>query len=215
LANQGHEALELIGPTRRETSSVLEEIFKNYGDDSFVMQQKFFVLNRKEHDKLPAHYEANTATFKGTMSFRGWRDLHRQSFCAHMRTYVNPKLGFYRYDKQAPLEYLNAAKELHQKNLSLYQTMEENGEFSKEMMQYGMAMGNLIGYQMIGNWRQLEFCIWQRTKFSVNHEVRRVFLNMYEKLCAAYPQWASLCRVDKTPAYMFARTKVGIPVSHM
>lgn len=210
LADYGQEAVELIAPSAKQASVILGRIFSNYEDSSLQFQQKFLVVNRGEYDKLPPHYEALTLTIDGVMSFRGWRDLHRQSFCAHMRTYVNPILGFYRYDKQAPAEYKNAAKEIHEKNLSLYRAMENNGNFSKEMMQYPMAMGNLIGYTMIGNWRQIEFCIWQRTKFSVNHEVRRVFLNIHEKLNRAYPQWFGLCRVDNVHTYLFARTKIGI-----
>ena len=47
------------------------------------------------------------------MSFRGWRDIHRQGFCTHLRTFVTPEMGFYQYDKPAPAELAKVFERIH------------------------------------------------------------------------------------------------------
>lgn len=86
--------------------------------------------------------------------------------------------------------------------------MKETG-IPPQLMQYPMALGNLITFQAGGNLLELEFCIWQRTKFSVNHEVRQIFLAMEKALRMQYPWWKEISRADMADAYIFARTKKG------
>lgn len=172
--------------------------------------KKLKELPRGEFDKLPNHFEKVSAVFSGIASFRSWRDIQRQQLSTHYRTHVKP-IGFYRYDKPAPKEFFAACQEVWQKNYELYCEMREKA-VPPELMQYPMAMGNLIGFEFAGNLSQLEFCIWQRTKFSVNHEVRQIFLHMEHALRKQYPWWKDISRAEITPMYVFARTKEGIPL---
>lgn len=168
-------------------------------------------IPRGEFDKLPNHFEKITADFSGMMSFRSWRDLQRQQLCTHYRTHVTPNLGFYRYDKPAPQEFFEACLDVWLKNEELYIEMRSKG-VPPALMQYPLAMGNMVGFEMAGNLAEMEFCIWQRSKFSVNHEVRQIFLKMHQALAEQYPWWSDMSRADTTPAYVFARTERGIPL---
>lgn len=169
-------------------------------------------IPRGEFDKLPNHFEKVSATFAGVMSFRSWRDLQRQQLCTHYRTYVTPLLGFYKYDKPAPQEFLDSCRKVYISNLRLYEKMFARG-VPPELMQYPMAMGNLIGFQIGANMSEIEFCNWQRSKFGVNHEVRKIFLGIEEMLRRVYPWWNEISQADTTLAYIFARTKEGIPLN--
>lgn len=175
-------------------------------------------IKRGEFDKLPNHFEEISATFAGVMSFRSWRDLQRQQYCTHYRTHITPDFGFYFYNKPAPTEFFDACRNLWQSNVNLSRIMKEHN-VPPELMQYPLAMGNLIGFSIAGNLTQMEFCNWQRTKFSVNHEVRQIFTAMETLLHEVYPWWGSasvvakISRADLTPAYIFARTKEGIPLN--
>lgn len=169
-------------------------------------------IPRGEFDKLPNHFEKITADFSGMMSFRSWRDLQRQQLCTHYRTHVTPDLGFYRYDKPAPQDFFSACFDVWMKNTELYREMKNKG-VPVPLMQYPLAMGNVVGFEMAGNLAELEFCIWQRSKFSVNHEVRQIFLKMHQALAEQYPWWSDLSRIDTTSAYVFARTERGIPLT--
>ncbi len=168
------------------------------------------VSDRGPYDKLPNQFEYFSGFFRGVMSFRGWRDLHRQGFCTHFRTYLTPEIGFYRYDKPAPSWLDVRFSEVHAVNAMLYQRMRTAG-LSEEACQYPLSLGNMVGFQAGGNLAQWEFVLWQRSKFSVNHEVRQVALQMDAALCKAYSFWKDIARTDRTPAYLFARTSKGIP----
>lgn len=172
---------------------------------------KLLETPRGEYDKLPNEFELASASFAGTITFRGWRDVQRQGFCTHLRTYVTPLLGFYRYDKAAPDALSDAFAKIHAANLALYTEMKEKG-VPDELMQYPMSLGNMIGFVLSGNLLQMEFCNWQRSKFSVNHEVRQAFLAMEQLMRKAYPWWEKLSRANTTPAYVFARGSKGIPL---
>lgn len=166
---------------------------------------------RKEHDKLPRFFELVTWTFRGLMSFRGWRDLQRQSFCTHLRTHLSPLLGFYDYDKPKPPELDEAFGTLAAHNLETFEIMNEK-EVPDILMQYPMALGNMVGFLIGGNLRQLEFCDWQRAKYSVNHEVRQVFLSIDDNLRKIFPWWQTLSRADMTTSYVFARGNKAFPL---
>lgn len=184
--------------------------FKDSGSFSgIVIELK--KIHRSEFDKLPGHFENISAVFSGKMSFRSWRDLQRQQLATHYRTYVTPTLGFYSYDKPIHLQLPLAFREVWLKNLRLYGIMQKAG-IPAELMQYPMAMGNLIGFRFGGNLREIEFCSWQRTKFSVNHEVRQIFLKIEEALHKEYLWWPNFSRANMTPAFIFARTNEGIPL---
>jgi hypothetical protein len=166
---------------------------------------------RGEFDKLPNHFEKVSASFAGVMSFRGWRDLHRQGFCTHYRTLLSPNLGFYEYDKPAPKEFAEACEAIHRENLNLYRHL-QNKQIPKELCQYPLALGNMIGFDAGANFGEWEFCNWQRLKYAVNHEVRQVFLAMEQTFREHYPWWQEISRADTTRAYIFARGEKGIPL---
>jgi len=194
-----------------------EKSVSKYIGDAFFRENVEEVINelkknpRNEFDKLPNQFEFISAYADGVMSFRSWRDLHRQTFATHLRTYLTPWIGFYRYDKPAP-EWLNKAfVETHGSDAALYGIMQKAG-LTSEMMQYPLALGNLVGFQIGANLREFEFITWQRTKFAVNHEVRQTVLAIERELRNAYPWWEGLSRADMMPRYAFARTKKGIPL---
>ncbi|MBI1957001.1 MAG: hypothetical protein HYS44_00885 [Candidatus Niyogibacteria bacterium] len=166
---------------------------------------------RGDHEKLPNEFEAVSADFRGVISFRSWRDLHRMGFSTHFRTRLTPDIGFYHYDKPAPDGFETACAELHLKTEQLYRLLAERG-VPEEIIEYVMPMGTLIGFTIGANLLQHEFCTWQRSKPSVNHEVRQIFLGIEKALGAEYPWWKRLSRADRTPAYVFARGKKAIPL---
>lgn len=159
---------------------------------------------RGEHDKLPREFEAISVHFFGQMSFRGWRDLQRMGFCGHKRSWLSPKRGFYRYDKPTPPELARYFQQAKKEGENLYRhLMEKNVPAS--MAQYPLALGFLVDFLITGNLRQFEFCNWQRSKPSVNHEVRQTFHSFESHLRRAYPWWPKISRANMTPAYIFAR----------
>lgn len=162
-------------------------------------------VERGEFDKLPSDFESVSLLFRGVMSFRGWRDLQRQGFCSHDRSLVSPTLGFYQYDKPAPVELNKAFMELHHSNHCLYVMLLNNQQTPPILLQYILGLGNLVMFEIGGNLRQFEFCNWQRTKWSVNHEVRQVFISMEKELRGLLLWWPQISRADLTPAYIFAR----------
>ncbi len=173
---------------------------KNFNEVAHYLKS----LPRKDHDKLPHQFEYSTTVFDGVMSFRGWRDLHRQGLSTHQRTLLTPLLGFYRYDKPAPVELQRAFNEIAQLNMQIYRSLSA-ARIPQEIIQYVLALGNRVGFVFAANLRQLEFCNWQRTKWGVNHEVRQIFIDMEHLLRKMYPWWSSISRADTTPAYIFAR----------
>lgn len=168
-------------------------------------------ISRTEFDRLPNHFELLSAVFLGQMSFRGWRDLQRQQLATHYRTLVTPELGFYKYDKPAPSGFFRACHGIWKGNADLYTTWYTN-DAPRHLLQYAMAMGNMVGFQFGANLSEIEFCTWQRTKFSVNHEVRKIFIEMEEALRTEYSWWPNLSRADLTSVYVFARTACGVPL---
>lgn len=197
--------------------SVIESMLKvkiesHYSDDELqgltgldYFLQKFRSIKRSEFDKLPREFEVVNVLFQGVMSFRGWRDLQRQGFCTHFRSLVTPNLGFYNYDKPAPPELEKAFAQIYQYNYHLYERLIKNQHASPGLLQYLLALGNLVLFEVGGNLRQFEFCNWQRTKWSVNHEVRQVFISMEKELRDLLPWWNKISRADLSPAYVFAR----------
>jgi thymidylate synthase ThyX len=167
---------------------------------------------RGDHDKLPAEYEAVTLAFRGLMTFRGWRDLQRQGFCTHHRTFLTPRFGFYAYDKPALPMLRRVLQEIAAADGDLYQLLRAH-DVPEILCQYPLALGNRVGFTLCGNLRQLEFCTWQRTAFSVNHEVRQVFLEIERNLRGLFPWWSNVSRADGTPAYIFARGDGGTPLT--
>jgi thymidylate synthase ThyX len=166
---------------------------------------------RNPYDKLPSQFENISGLFRGVMSFRGWRDLHRQGFCNHMRTYLTPELGFYQYDKPMPVWLREDFEGVHHRDQEIYNAMVAE-DVPPLIREYPLALGNLVGFHLGGNLRQMEFVCWQRSKFSVNHEVREVVLDMDQILQETYSFWSEISRTDRTPVYVFARTSKGIPM---
>jgi len=173
--------------------------------------------DRSPYDKLPAEFEFLTAVFNHRMSFRGWRDLHRMGFCTHMRGYLLPRLGFYkydfyRYDKPAPWIIGSSFCHIYQMNCELALEF-INYDVPLCLRQYPMALGNIIPFTIGANFREWEFCNWQRTKPTVNHEVRKVFLNFEKAFRKKYYWWKDISRADMTPAYIFARGGSNLPLN--
>ncbi len=166
---------------------------------------------RGPYDKLPNQFENISGFFRGIMSFRGWRDLHRHGFCNHFRTRLTPELGFYQYDKPMPEWLRKEFEEFNLRDRKVYNLMKEDG-VPPQICEYPMALGNLVGFHLGGNISQMEFVCWQRSKFSVNHEVRQVVLDMDSLLANSYDFWRILSRTDGVPVYVFARTSKGIPM---
>lgn len=165
---------------------------------------KLKTLDRSVFDKLYREFEAVTVVFASTMSYRGWRDLHRMGFSTHRRGYLNPTNGFYEYDKPAPEILQETFADIHEQNQKLYDEMTKCG-VPNNLKEYPLSLGTMIDFIIGSNLRQWEFCNWQRSKPSVNHEVRQLFLLFENRLREAYPWWKDVSRADTTPAYIFAR----------
>lgn len=172
--------------------------------------EKLFPETRGVYDKLSREFETVSLNFLGVMSFRGWRDLHRQSMATHRRTLLTPDLGFYRYDKPRCGEWDMVRKSIVADTKAAYAKLQRVPLF---MRQYVLPLGYTVGFLFACNMREFEFCAWQRSKWSVNHEVRKVFLAMEQKVREAYhPWWPSFSRADMTPGYIFARGKTPVPL---
>jgi thymidylate synthase ThyX len=207
----------LVAPSREYAERALREAFDQVGREK-PLENDFSSLigelkgvGRGEYDKLPSQFEFVGAWGSGVISFRSWRDFQRMSFSTHLRTLITPLIGFYDYDKPAPARLRESYEKTYDENKRTYADLKDRG-VPEEVIQYSMALGNLIGFQVGANLRQHEFCAWQRSKFSVNHEVRQAFLSIEKKLREIYPWWKEVSRADMTEAYVFARTKNGIPL---
>ncbi|HXK36849.1 MAG TPA: hypothetical protein VJ553_04690, partial [Candidatus Paceibacterota bacterium] len=170
---------------------------------------KLSKLPRSDHDQLPDEFRLATIITQAHMSFRGWRDAQRQSLSVHKRSRVTPLAGFYRYPKPAPPELHRVFEQILSINEDLYMAMCA-AKVPEELMEYPMAMGNLVRYQMTSTLKQAEYCNWQRTKWGVNDEVRQQFLAVEDHLRQEYSWWGSLSRADRIPHYVFARGKEPI-----
>ena len=104
-----------------------------------------------------------------------------------------------------------AAQSFFKANKDIYTKLMES-DVPRALAQYPLALGNFVGFSASGNLLQWEFCNWQRTKFSVNHEVRQIFLSIEKQLRFQYPWWSEISRADMTPAYIFARGSKGLPL---
>ncbi|MCL4404172.1 hypothetical protein M1432_02420, partial [Patescibacteria group bacterium] len=200
----------------KNADSVLVEAFRGIEEFADVRDMKDVIERlglhqRDNHDKAWNQFELSAGFFVGAMSFRGWRDLHRMGFSTHFRTLLTPDIGFYKYDKPAPLQFLKACAEVHDEDSVLYREMAAK-DIDLVVRQYPMALGNIVGFQIGANLLQHEFVGWQRTKFNVNHEVREVTLGGELILRDVYWWWKHISRADTVPAYVFARTKEGIPL---
>ncbi len=205
-------ALENCPAVRLLNAGMLKMLDFNFNRERFV--EKTRNVERGEFDKLPRWFELMVnPTFHGVMSFRSWRDLQRQGLCTHFRTLLSPELGFYSYDKiTAPGFLASAFNTIASRSWVLYRQM-TNQKVPPILAQYPLPIGHNVGFIVGGNLRQWEFCIWQRTKSSVNYEVRQVFLAAENLLREVLTCWEQDSRADTTPAYVFARGKKGIPLS--
>ncbi len=159
---------------------------------------------RGEYDKLPELFRVASVMVQNAMSFRGWRDLQRQSLSVHARSRVTPLLGFYTYPKFQSEAFTRACTSARARDAECYASFVQ-AHVPAEISEYPLAMGNLVMYQMTSDLRQAEFCAWQRTKWGVNDEVRQRFLSLEHWLRTFYPWWARISRADMTPHYVFAR----------
>ncbi len=170
-----------------------------------------FSAGRGEYDKLPREFEVVTVAYKGVISYRGWRDLHRMGMSTHKRTLATPDIGFYWYDKPAPGELHDALMGVADASRDLYEKLLQAG-IDTTSLQYILPMGWLVGYMYAANLRQQDFVAFQRGKPDVNHEVRQKVLEMHVATVAIFPEWEMFSRGDRTPAYAFARGNPKIPL---
>ncbi|MDO8582749.1 MAG: FAD-dependent thymidylate synthase [bacterium] len=180
---------------------------KNGFENCLTMDEihaRLYGKGRTDHDKLPNEFERVSVLFTGTMSFRGWRDLHRQGISTHRRTLLTPDLDFYVYDKPHPEELDSGFEAISNFSRGAWKRLPKTPVFMRQFM---LPLGFNVGYSFGCNARQAEFCNWQRTDYSVNHEVRQVFLAMENTLRGRYKWWAQFSRADTTPKYVFARGK--------
>lgn len=191
-------------PAEKWARETLVEIFKHEvgHSQSSAIEDHMPKQARGEYDKLPREFEAVSGSFLGVMSFRGWRDLHRMGFASHKRGYLTPSLGFYLYTKPMPAELNKGFADISFVNRVFSYN---RASVPSAMLQYPMALGNNIPFFFAANLREFEFCNWQRTKPTVNHEVREVFLAFEKETRRIYPWWEKISRADMTPAYVFAR----------
>ncbi|OGN02817.1 MAG: hypothetical protein A2651_02525 [Candidatus Yanofskybacteria bacterium RIFCSPHIGHO2_01_FULL_42_12] len=215
-----HIPLTLFGGLERIVPFITvpkNEIAKNIIEEAFFFREEdehlsildirdivgeLFIGGRDDHDKLPREFELVTVPFVGVMSFRGWRDLHRQGLSTHRRTLLTPSLGFYRYDKPQPPKLAKSFQIAKQSSQNVYVGL---NQVPPVISQYILPIGFRAGFIYSANLRQHEFCNWQRTKPSVNHEVRQIFLSIEKGLRDLYPWWHLFSRANMTPAYIFAR----------
>ena len=165
---------------------------------------KLYGEKRTDYDKLPNEFERITILAKGIMSFRGWRDLHRQGLSTHRRTLLTPNLGFYSYDKPHPEELDRGFTSVTNFAREAWWQLSNTPCFMRQFM---LPLGFNVGFTFGCNARQAEFCNWQRTDYSVNHEVRQVFLAIENTLRSRYAWWTQFSRADTIPKYVFARGK--------
>lgn len=200
----------------------LESIIKMSGrpiDEGFLDSKNLFVdLNTKRnakhesYEKLPDWFEHASAIFSGLMSFRSWRDIHRMGFCTHRRGWVTPQYGVY-LPPDMPQEFKDEYAHLHRKErFSLFSMDSPNlvhGFYT--LAQYAYMIGNFVPFIIGANLREWEFVNWQRTKWGVNEEVRKVALKAEKFLRYEYPWWKRISRADLTWEYIFARGDKAVP----
>lgn len=166
------------------------------------LASQMFAQGRAEHDKLPSEFEAISLSVMGTMSFRGWRDLQRQQLATHNRTALTPDLGFYVYDKPAPPELQEAFDKAESLGKAIYNDLRQ---LPANLLEYVLPIGFQVGFTFGANWREHEFCVWQRTNPNVNHEVRKIFLGISKILIQTMPEWPLFSRVNLNEKFLFAR----------
>lgn len=173
--------------------------------------EKLLGFHRDDFDKLWNQFEYPSFHIDGIMPFKGWRDIHRQTFCTHMRTYMNPHLPFFQYTKPAYQEINTVFKDIHKKAQDCYDRWRLAG-IPESIIEYAMPMGTGVGFQIGANLRQWEFVCWQRSKRGVYDDVRTLVLDVYHALVERYPWWNKIARIDKTDQYAFARGNVAIDI---
>lgn len=193
-------------PSNRQVQELLLRLF-SFREPSISnikdMANALFGSGRGNYDKLPRDFEIVTVPFAGKMSFRSWRDIQRQGISTHQRTLLTPYLGFFRYDKPCPSGV----------DASFFFAQRRSGRIYNDylcsvppvILQYLLPLGFNIGSLYSANLRQHEFCNWQRTKPSVNNEVRQTFISVEQELRSLYPWWHLFSRADMTRMYVFAR----------
>jgi len=167
--------------------------------------------SRGEHDRLPPLFETVTAHFRFRMSFRTQREIQRHVLCRNERTLLTPDLGFYEYDKPMPHGMRQAFDRLVLQARQTYRNLLHDG-VAPEVLQYLLPLGFNVGATLTANLRQLEFLLWQRSKFNVNHEARQIVLMIDQELRDRLAWWESISRTDRTRAYRLAREKEGVPL---
>lgn len=208
---------QFIVPNALALESIVKMSGRNISEEFLNAEELFGKLNNKRdtkhesYQKLPDWFEHSSAIFSGQMSFRSWRDLQRMGFCTHKRGYITSNYGVY-LPPDMPKEFVDEYARLH---------LEERLLFSADLTtsmsnfyilaQYVYMMGNFVSFVVGANLREWEFVNWQRTKWGVNEEVRKVVLKAEKFLRCEYPWWKRISRADMTWEYIFARGDKAIP----
>ncbi len=208
---------QFITPNALALESIIKMSGKNISEEFLDAEKLFGELNDKRntkhesYEKLPDWFEHASAIFSGQMSFRSWRDLQRMGFCTHKRGWVTPNKGVY-LSPDMPREFINEYARLHLEERLLFSSDITTSMARFHMLaQYAYMMGNFVPFIVGANLREWEFVNWQRSKWGVNEEVRKVVLKAEEFLRYEYPWWKRISRADMTWEYIFARGGKAIP----
>jgi len=171
----------------------------------FKYVAEYLSKKRTSKDKLPHQFESVNVLYRDLISFRSFRDLQRHTLSTTSRSLVTPLLGFYKYPKPAPdnlRECFNGTKDV---DLKMWSRLRRDNCRPKDL-QYILAMGHNVIFEMSHNLRQHELVTKTRTKWDVNDEVRDWMLKFEARVRARFPWYGQLLsRADMTKHYLFAR----------
>jgi thymidylate synthase ThyX len=185
----------LLGrPDSHFGTNLLEELTKRFGDKD----------PHESHNKLPRCFEGTTASFTARISFRSFRDLQRHQLCTHLRSRIDGLHGIY-VSPDMPEAYMADCQRLHMASQRIGMLVQRATVKGGILHEYLQPMGTLVNHSIAGNLRQLEFLTWQRSSWSVHHEVRDIVLGIDRILGDRYSWWKDISRTDRTPGYIFSR----------
>lgn len=198
-----------LAESNKSTQNNLLKLFKGLRqfEDCEKFQDVCDILGRivrSSYDKLFDQFEIVTVTMRDKVSFRTSRDLDRHTQSTVSRSAVTPLNGFYRYPKPISSHLSSAFDVVAEADLRIWSSLRGYGIDVKDL-EYMLAMGNNVIFEMSNNLKQHELVVKTRSKYDVNDEARSWMLKFEEKVRKRYPWYAQLSRADMTPHYVFAR----------
>lgn len=165
---------------------------------------EFSKIKREDFDKLMHQFESVNVLMRKLISFRTFRDLQRHTQSTTSRSLVTPLNGFYKYPKPISDHLKGIFRAVARDDFKLWTYLRDSG-ISANDLEYVLAMGNNVVFEMSHNLRQHELVVKTRSKYDVNDEARSWMLDFERKVRKQYPWYAQLSRADMTPHYVFAR----------